>query len=78
MIAAAPRHSRRGGVVVDRETLPLPAERKYADPGACNVVASDQLKAEVAAIDLDAAGMGRGGATAIGGSFGWMQQSSGV
>ena len=34
-------------MVVDRETLGLPAERKYADLGACNVVASDQLEAEV-------------------------------
>ena len=42
-------------MVVDRETVPLPAERKCADPGACKVVASNQLEAEVAAINPNAA-----------------------
>ena len=34
----------------------MPAERKCADPGACKVVASSQLDAEVAAIDPNAVG----------------------
>ncbi len=49
--------SQRGVVRPTRETLPFSSEQKCADPGACSIVASDQLEAEVAPLGVGAVGM---------------------
>jgi hypothetical protein len=54
---AAPRSFLTGSagvVVVGPDTLALSPGRKCADPGACNLAASDQLEAEAAPINLGA------------------------